>query len=104
MKRYRVIMGLTQEQVAETLGIAHNTYVRYENDLRRPTTENALKLSLFYHVSIGQLMYGEQPAQPDEASSAQTQKECDGLLDGLTAAELQRVRDFIEGLKAARSG
>ena len=96
LKRYRKASGLTQEQLATTLEINLNTYVRYENDLRKPSTENALKLSLFYHISMAELMRGEvqegnKELEPDPTLLILTR----GLQD-MTADERKHFLDVVK--------
>lgn len=58
LKKYRAAKKLTQEQLAEKIGIAHNTYARYESDIRKPNTENAIKLAVFFGISMNELIDG----------------------------------------------
>ena len=105
LKEYRIRYGLTQEQAAEALEIAHNTYVRYENDLRSPTAENALKLALFYHVSVSELLNGApDPNEIKKPSGAgELKDELVKIIMGLSDQDARRVQDFVSGIKAART-
>lgn len=105
LKQYRALTGLTQEQIAEQLGIPHNTYVRYENDLRRPTTENALKLSLFYHISMNQLLYGADNGsvseqEPPRISDADLKFALwGGDAKEITDTQLEEVKQYAQFVK-----
>lgn len=105
LKQYRALTGLTQEQIAEQLGIPHNTYVRYENDIRRPTTENALKLSLYYHISMNQLLYGANKNADSETDPMHiTDADLKFALWGgdakqITDAQLEEVKQFAQFIK-----
>lgn len=59
LKALRAKKGLTQEEVADKLGMPLNTYVRYENDLRKPRLENATKISAFYGITAEELSNGQ---------------------------------------------
>lgn len=102
LKQYRSLTGLTQEQIADQLGIPHNTYVRYENDLRRPTTENALKLSLFYHISMNQLLYGADNVSASEQETPHISDEdlkyalWGGDAKEITDAQLEEVKQYAQ--------
>ena len=48
----RKLHHLTQRQVAERLGIAQPSYIRYENGKAEPTLENLVKIADLYDVSI----------------------------------------------------
>ena len=102
LKQYRAPTKLTQEQVAERIGIPHNTYVRYETDLRKPTTENAIKLSRFYHVSLNELLYG---VDSDSESKAEQPHISDddlkfalwgGDAGEITDAQLEEVKQYAQ--------
>ena len=44
--------NLTQREVAQKLGIAQPSYIRYENGKAEPTIENLIKLADLFDVSI----------------------------------------------------
>jgi repressor LexA len=48
--------GITQEQVAEYLGISRPTYTQYESGRRQPGKKNLLKLCELYQVSTDYLL------------------------------------------------
>ncbi len=52
LKDLRLAEGLTQQQLADTLGISRVNYTRYETDVSRPDYETLLKLADFYDVSL----------------------------------------------------
>jgi len=59
LKRLRTTRTqFTQEQFADKISIVHNTYVRYENDIRKPSTANAAKIADFYNISVSDLLNG----------------------------------------------
>jgi len=45
-------IALTQREVAQKLGIAQPSYIRYENGKAEPTIENLIKLADLFDVSI----------------------------------------------------
>ena len=51
----RKINHLTQRQMAERLGIAQPSYIRYENGRAEPTIENLVKIADILDVSIDSL-------------------------------------------------
>lgn len=71
LKSLRSKKDLTQEEVADKLKMPLNTYVRYENDLRKPRLENATKIASFYGItaeelSCGQLAEKTEKKEPEE--------------------------------------
>ena len=47
--------GLTQQQLADNLGIARVNYTRYETNAVRPDFEILIKLADFYDVSLDEI-------------------------------------------------
>ena len=52
---------LTQQQLADYLGVAQNTYSQYETGKIAYTAQVLVKLADFYGVSVDYLLYPEQP-------------------------------------------
>ncbi len=60
--------GLTQGQLAETLGVTRQAVSRWEGDLAFPETDTLMKMSRLFGVSCDYLLnYDEQAALPDES-------------------------------------
>ena len=55
IKLERLSKGLTQQQVASKIGIKTQSYQAYESGLTLPTTENLLRLSLLFNLSLDEL-------------------------------------------------
>ena len=54
IRERRLKMGLTQEEVAEQLGINQVSYGRYELGLREPTLEFIVKIAEILHFKPGE--------------------------------------------------
>ena len=52
----RKLNNLTQKQMADYLGIAQPSYIRYENGSAEPTLENLVKLADYFDVSVDYLL------------------------------------------------
>ncbi len=52
----RKLNGFTQREVAEHLGIAQPSYIRYENGSSQPSLENLVKLADLFDVSVDYLL------------------------------------------------
>ena len=56
LKELRLERGLTQEQVAEAIGISRSAYSHYENELRRLPVELLIQIASFYNVSTDYIL------------------------------------------------
>ena len=56
----RKAKGLSQEQLAEALSVSRQTLSKWELDTVLPDTENAIKLSAYFSVSIDYLLKEEE--------------------------------------------
>lgn len=55
LKELRKYEGLTQQELADKLGIGRVNYTRYETDAVRPDYETLLLIADFYNVSLDEL-------------------------------------------------
>lgn len=55
LKELRKGEKLTQQELADRLGIGRVNYTRYETDTVRPDYETLLAIADFYHVSLDEL-------------------------------------------------
>lgn len=55
LKEVRVTRGLSQQAVAETLGLFRQQYARYETGTQQMQIEHYKRLAKFYRVSIDYL-------------------------------------------------
>lgn len=95
---------LTQNQIADMLGVTQQTVFAWEHGKAQPLMENAIKLSSFYNVSIDYLLGREdekqkQPTVDDDGLLAKTISRVQALSD----PALQRVQDFLDGLEAGQA-
>lgn len=59
LKMYRKAADLTQQQVADALGIQRSAYAYYEIDKTAPKLPTLSNIAKLYNVSIDQLVNGE---------------------------------------------
>ena len=52
----RKLNNMTQRQMAEHLGIAQPSYIRYENGSAEPTLEALVKIAELFDVSVDYLL------------------------------------------------
>lgn len=71
---FRKQKGLSQEKVAEYIGISRQAVTKWENDNSRPNTANLLQLSSLFNISLDELIsfpaddyaHGRKAARVDE--------------------------------------
>lgn len=60
LKAQRAAHGMSQEQVAEALGISRQAVSKWENGTAEPSTSNLLALAKLYGVDVNELLRGIQ--------------------------------------------
>ncbi len=60
LKEYRQQSGMTQEYVAEALGVSRQAVSKWETGAAEPSTSNLLALAKLYGVDPGELLRGVQ--------------------------------------------
>lgn len=60
LKEYRQSSGMTQEYVAEALGVSRQAVSKWETGAAEPSTSNLLALAKLYGVDPGDLLRGVQ--------------------------------------------
>lgn len=56
LQEFRIKLHLTQQQVADSIGINQRTYSGYENEQSEPSIENLIKLAKLFGVSVDTLI------------------------------------------------
>lgn len=56
LRDFRVKKGVSQQVVADYLGITRQAYSNYENENRTPDNETLLKLASYFDISVGRLI------------------------------------------------
>lgn len=62
LKMYRTRIGLSQEKVAELLGVSRQAVTKWEIGQSTPSSDNLIALSELYHVSLDEL-FGKRGAE-----------------------------------------
>ena len=63
LKRLRQEQNLTQEQVAERLGVTRQAVSGYESDRTRPDVDTLMRLAEIYGTDLDSLLYGPEGEQ-----------------------------------------
>lgn len=104
LKRERERQGLTQQEMADKLGVKRPTYTRYESGDRQPDIETQCKIATLLGVTVDYLLgrtvsvatpvLSEQPTGIDLALYAEAK--------ALSEEEKQDVLDYIQYKKAQK--
>ena len=63
LKEHRTRCGMTQEFVAESMGVSRQAVSKWENGTADPSTSNLLKLAKLYGITPEELIRAVQPEQ-----------------------------------------
>ncbi len=67
LKALRTAKGLSQEKVAEMVGVSRQAVTKWENNQSVPSSENLIALAEIYGISLDELVLtGRQDALPDK--------------------------------------
>mgnify|MGYP003559863099 FL=1 len=75
--------GMTQEDIAEKLNLSRQAISKWESGSSFPDTENLLKLSLLFSVSVDYLLKGEMVGEKNE----------EGIVFHLSYSSLTRMKE-----------
>lgn len=103
-KRYRELRGMTQKEVAFRLKVSVQSVSYWETGERMPSYDKLVQLAELYNTTTDSLL-GRTENTTNEKKPTGKADGLDGslvtLLMSLPEKDVQRVRDFVEGLKAA---
>ena len=72
LKELRGEKGITQEQLAETLGVSNRSVSRWENGVTMPDFDLLIQMAKFYDVEIGEILDGERKHENMDKQSEET--------------------------------
>ncbi len=98
IKNFRSQLHLSQEYVANFLGLNRATYTQMENGKRKITAEDVSRLSELFGVTADAILNENQPSQPAAVFARSFEK-----LDENDQAEIMNLIKFKEQLKMQRS-
>ena len=61
LRQLRQDSGLTQEQVAQQIGLTRQALSSYESGRTRPDMETLMRLAAIYHTDLDGILYGQAP-------------------------------------------
>ena len=86
LRERRLVLGLTQQQLAERIGASYQQVHKYETGVNRLSAGRLVRLAGALEVEVGDLFAGLEPAAGAVATPAPTGRE---------RALLELARDFV---------
>lgn len=68
--------NLSQEELAEKLGVSRQAVSKWERSEASPDTDNLIALAKIYNLSLDELIYGEKEDSTKEAKCNTTKEQC----------------------------
>ncbi|CDA89006.1 predicted transcriptional regulators [Ruminococcus sp. CAG:563] len=96
LMKIRKSKGLSQQDVADYLGISRQAYCNYENDKREASYETLLQLSEYFNVTVDELL--GRGAKPQITDADIRFALFDGA-DNITDEMYEEVKRFAEYVK-----
>lgn len=97
LKQARLKAGLTQQQVADRMGITNSTYCGYETGKRKPNLIKLKQLASILGVSGDRMLETGFDDPPVDEVRAQAH----ALIDSMSSSELEAFLLFASGIKRA---
>ncbi|MGN1212556.1 MAG: helix-turn-helix domain-containing protein [Christensenellales bacterium] len=97
LKDLRKDFKLTQQQLADYLGVAESTYRGYENGTSEPSIETLKKLATYYGVTLDYLCEFKTVEIP--SISAEKDKKVINMFLKMTETKKQSIRAVIEAIE-----
>lgn len=74
IKKYRMDLNLSQEELAEKIYVTRQTISNWENDKSYPDVHSLLLLSTFFNISLDQLIKGDIETMKEEINKDEVRK------------------------------
>ena len=102
IRKYRKSKRMSQDTLAEMLHVHQTAVSQWENEKTEPDISNLARMAEIFEVTIDDIMGVSKKGSPDTQDVGARQEVIDIMTD-LSSDEIQRVRDFVSGLKASRA-
>ena len=103
LKELRTAQKLTQQQMADYLGVDRTTYVKYETDKSEPTFDTLQKLADYFGVTVDFLMGRDTIEKPaatmEELKNREDMRMLFSLAKGATKEDVMQAVKIIEALR-----
>ena len=110
LKELRKLKGMTQQETADALGISQVTYSRYENGEREPSNQMLITLSVFFGVTVDELLEADGKEKSSEEldeftaykNRRKTNKDFDNLIRKAESSSPEHIKAAIAVLDALK--
>lgn len=102
MKARRKELKLTQISLSFRSGVPQQTISAVERGARVPNSETMMQIAKGLKCSVDYLLYGKNEQKEKPAEIDGLDEELVSLLVDLPDKDVQRVKDFVQGIKASR--
>ena len=106
IKKRRKEMRLSQARLSPLSGISQSAISDIENPdvTKRPNTDTIQKIAAALQCTVSELMGEKADGQEKPADLGGLDEQLVEMLVNLPEQDVQRVKDFVAGLKAAQKG
>lgn len=101
LKKYREAMGLSQQELADRLGVRQSTVGMWENGTNKPRHSTLIKIADFFNVSVDELT-GEAKHSTERDNHLSLDEQMEGIdfalfgeIKELTDEQKQEILDFV---------
>lgn len=102
LKKLRIERGLSQQEVADDLGLKVNTYRNYENNEREPSSTTLIKISAYFGVTLDYLLNYHYNDEKNVQSIEEIRKDYRDILADLTQEEKIELKRYSSYLRSIR--
>lgn len=95
---YRKKNGLSQEELAEKIGVSRQAISKWERGESSPDTDNLIALSQLYGVTVDELLFGKKAEEKEKAPSSDSVNIGTGGID-IQSAQGDRVHVGFDGIR-----
>lgn len=79
LKKYRKLSGLSQEKMAEKIGVSRQAVTKWETGTGIPDISNMIAIAKLFQISLDELMAGKNSEKNDYLYESITQYDIDGI-------------------------
>lgn len=99
IKMYRSKAKMSQQELGKALGVTAQAVSKWECGTSEPNSETILRMCQMFGITPDEMLgYEVEKQQP---SAATIDNAIADMMKGLSPAQIQRVRDFVAGLRAS---
>lgn len=102
IKRLREARGISQNGLSKLSSVSQSAISAIESTTKSPSIDTVFLISKALNVSVGEILFDQEDIQKLTALGDELDTELFNLIRQLSPQDQQRVKDFAEGMIAAR--